>query len=145
MITAISAIAPLVCQEIFVNFRFISKPPAGLLIVVAQCISVLPLWATAAIGQTSAAASPAFPPTPMTEAAPAPFRSAFEGYQPYTDEKIINWKEANDSTGRIGGWRAYAKETRQTQQAPESKPPAPDAEVKPAAPAGPAKPAKSPL
>jgi len=42
--------------------------------------------------------------------APQAYRSALDSYQPYTDEKIINWKEANDLTARIGGWRAYAKE-----------------------------------
>ena len=46
------------------------------------------------------------------QATPAPlaFKSAFEGYQSNTDEKAVNWKEANDTTARIGGWRAYAKE-----------------------------------
>ena len=39
----------------------------------------------------------------------AAYRSAFENYQPHTDEKVISWKEANDNTDRIGGWRAYAK------------------------------------
>ena len=39
----------------------------------------------------------------------------FEGYQPYTDEKIVNWKEANDDAGRIGGWREYAKEASESQ------------------------------
>ncbi len=30
-----------------------------------------------------------------------------------TRDKLLNWKEVNDTTGRIGGWRAYAKEARQ--------------------------------
>jgi len=86
--------------------RFISDPPARLapLLVLA-----LPLWAGVAHAQTPA------------QPAPAAFRSALEGYQPYTDEKIIPWKEANDNVGRIGGWREYAKEARQ----------APDAAAKP--------------
>ena len=52
------------------------------------------------------AAGPAAPPTPQ----PLAFQSALQGYQPYTDDKIGNWKAANDTTARIGGWRAYAKE-----------------------------------
>ena len=52
------------------------------------------------------AAPPAAPPTPQ----PLAFQSALQGYQPYTDDKIGNWKAANDTTARIGGWRAYAKE-----------------------------------
>ncbi len=57
------------------------------------------------------------PDTPLT------FRSAFEGYQALTDEKIVNWKDANDTTRRIGGWRAYAKQA----QAPSTAPPEKDA------------------
>ena len=51
----------------------------------------------------------------MADTAPPPYRSALEGYQRYTDEKPVNWKEANDTTARIGGWREYAKEASQTQ------------------------------
>lgn len=58
----------------------------------------MPLWAGPAMAQV---------------AAPPAYRSAFEGYQPYTEEKPVNWKEANDSVGRIGGWREYAKEAQQ--------------------------------
>ena len=36
--------------------------------------------------------------------------SAFKGYKPYTDESTGNWKAANDTTARIGGWREYAKQ-----------------------------------
>ena len=50
-------------------------------------------------------------PTAARPASPPPaFQSAFEGYQPYTDDKTVDWKAANDTTARIGGWRAYAKE-----------------------------------
>lgn len=43
-------------------------------------------------------------------AEPLQFRSAFDGYQSFTDEKVRPWKESNDTVGRIGGWRAYARE-----------------------------------
>lgn len=43
-------------------------------------------------------------------AAPAAWRSAFEGYQPFADAPIASWRESNDTVGRIGGWRAYARE-----------------------------------
>jgi hypothetical protein len=39
-----------------------------------------------------------------------PYRSALEGYQPFGDEKPVPWQQANDTVGRIGGWRAYANE-----------------------------------
>ena len=74
----------------------------------------------------------------QTRSAPAPYRSAMEGYKPYTDEKIVDWKQANDSTGKIGGWREYAKEAQQTDTRGAGSMPAPDA--KPASDAEPVKP-----
>lgn len=58
----------------------------------------------------AAAAQPA-----ATLPKPPAYPSALEGYQPFSDEKIIPWREANDNVGRIGGWREYARETRPTQ------------------------------
>lgn len=71
-------------------------------------IALLVLTATAVYAQTNADAPP--PPPATQPAAPLAFSSVFEGYQPYTEEKTSNWKQANDTTARIGGWRAYAKE-----------------------------------
>ncbi|GEM_PF-1715236 len=102
---AMPAIAPLVFQENCVNLRLISTPRATLVCLAAGLASAL---GSAALAQT---------PTPAAPAASG-FQSALEGYQPYTDEKIAPWKEANDNVGRIGGWRAYAKEAQQAQQAP---------------------------
>lgn len=42
--------------------------------------------------------------------APAPYRSAFEAYQAFADQKIAPWRDSNDTVGKIGGWRAYARE-----------------------------------
>lgn len=36
--------------------------------------------------------------------------SAFSTYRTFVDEPVANWKSANDTVARIGGWRAYAKE-----------------------------------
>jgi hypothetical protein len=96
------AIASLVYQENFVNLLPISKPRAVLAWLAAGLAAGL---SGAAIAQAPAA-STADPVT--TE-----FRSALDGYQPYTEEKIRSWKDANDTTARIGGWRAYAKEAQQ--------------------------------
>ena len=78
------------------------------------------LWTPLASAQAAAAASPSNPATLASPAATAQtmlpaYRSALEGYQRYTDEKMVDWKEANDATARIGGWRAYAKEASQSQ------------------------------
>lgn len=91
---------------------------------------VFPAWASIAAAQTPA------PATALPQAASTAYRSALEGYQPYTDEKIVPWKEANDQVGRIGGWREYAKEA--ARAAPGQQ--APDAVAKPGPPAGPSKP-----
>lgn len=69
-----------------------------------QALLLLSTWTSFANAQAPA------PAVAAPAMAPAPFRSAFDGYQPYTNEKIVNWKEANDTVGRIGGWRQYAKE-----------------------------------
>ena len=83
-----------------------TKPPLA-----SWLIFVCALPAVAA-AQTTAMA----PATPSkTQIEPAKYRSALEGYQPYTDEKMADWKAANDTAGRIGGWRVYAKEARQPQ------------------------------
>ena len=50
---------------------------------------------------------------------PLEFRSAFEGYKPYTEEKTIDWTRANDNVGKIGGWREYAREASQPETAAE--------------------------
>lgn len=83
---------------------------------VALVVLMASLWPPLATAQT-AAVPPAKPvvPTATADAAPLPYRSALEGYQRYTEEKTVNWKEANDAVARIGGWREYAKEASQVQ------------------------------
>jgi hypothetical protein len=45
------------------------------------------------------------------------FNSIFAGYQAYTEQAVGSWREANDNVGRIGGWRAYAREAAQPDSA----------------------------
>ena len=73
-----------------------------------------PSTSLAAPASQSAAPSPAL----KVDNAPAPYRSAMQGYKPYTDEKTVDWKQANDITGKIGGWREYAKEAQQPDAMP---------------------------
>ena len=63
-----------------------------------------------------------------------PVRSAFNGYRAYNDEEVSNWKAANESVARIGGWREYARQT-QSEQTPPPRAAAPEA--KPSAKAAP--------
>lgn len=120
------AIAPLVFQENCVNTRLISTPRAALVCLAAGLAATL---GGAALAQA---------PAPDARTARG-FQSALEGYQPYTDEKIAPWKEANDSVGRIGGWRAYAREAQQAQQGQQA-PAAPGAAAQPDPHAGHGKP-----
>lgn len=69
--------------------------------------------------QPSPPSVPATAASAPMPAAPAvkgdlPYRSAVESYQPFTDEKPGSWRDANDSVGRIGGWREYAREAQGT-------------------------------
>ena len=38
------------------------------------------------------------------------YHSVLERYQPYKDQPVQSWRDANDTVGRIGGWRVYAKD-----------------------------------
>ncbi len=49
------------------------------------------------------AAAPALPAEP----------SAFRAHRPFSDAPPSNWRGANDTVGRVGGWRAYAREAQQ--------------------------------
>ena len=84
------------------NNRIFSRPSATLAKLAAAPLVLLSLAISPVYGQA---------------ASPLEFRSAFEGYKPYTDEKTIDWKRANDNVGKIGGWREYAREASQPDNA----------------------------
>lgn len=72
----------------------------------------LPARALAILIASAASVALAQPAPALTAATLRPFlyQSALEGYQAFSEEKVRPWKEANDNVGKIGGWRAYAKE-----------------------------------
>lgn len=70
-----------------------------------------------------------------------PYRSALEDYRPFADDSPVPWKQANDTVGRIGGWRAYAKEVHGAPASAPAAPAKPPASAPAAAPARPAQPA----
>lgn len=84
--------------------------------LLASSLVLLSALPALALAQATPAGAPSTAPV-NSAAAPSPappeYRSAFEGYRPYTDEKTLSWKEANDSVGSIGGWRVYAKEAQE--------------------------------
>lgn len=51
--------------------------------------------------------------TPTPSLTEVQYKSAFSDYVPYSEQNIVNWRQANDLVGQIGGWRTYAKEAHQ--------------------------------
>ncbi len=99
-------------------FRFFSKLTLawGLLLPLVWAQSPPPspqteTWPTAAVGANAADASSA-------QSAAWRYVSAFAQYQPYAEQAIASWPEANATVQRIGGWRAYAKESQAPTTAP---------------------------
>ena len=89
------------------------------------CLSLAPLAATAQTVTTHAPAFQASAPrttsttTDTTAATAAPaalatpvYRSVFSQYRRFDEQPMSPWAEANETVGRIGGWRAYAREAR---------------------------------
>jgi len=75
------------------------------------------LFSPAAVAQTAARSDPAaadviVPVPPLTYASP------FARYRAYVDAEVAPWRETNDTVGRIGGWREYAREAAQSAAAP---------------------------
>ncbi|MES2069296.1 MAG: hypothetical protein V4488_03035 [Pseudomonadota bacterium] len=61
-------------------------------------------------------------PLDAQAAVPAPgYRSSLQDYRPHAGQEVSAWKELNDATARVGGWRAYAKQAQQPDPA-EAKP-----------------------
>ena len=71
------------------------------------------LTTLAAVGvcaQTQPVPATSTPEAVRADAGAHPYRSALEGYRPFDEEKVLSWKEANDTVGRVGGWKVYARE-----------------------------------
>ena len=81
---------------------------------------------------TTAAICAADPrPDPLDATAPVPalqFSSSLSHFRALGDDKPVPWKVANETTARIGGWRAYAREARAP--APAASAAAPGADTK---------------
>ncbi|MDX9844891.1 MAG: hypothetical protein RBT42_14185 [Aquabacterium sp.] len=62
--------------------------------------------------QTAASAPPSRPNPLQADATVPPLRhnSALSRYKAHTEVEVGAWRQANDLTAQIGGWRAYARE-----------------------------------
>ncbi len=89
------------------NIRHFSNLPRWLPLL------AISLWVTAAHAQMNPVAPPITDKAQETKVTPSGFQSAFEGYKPYTEENAGKWVQANETVGKIGGWRTYAKEGRE--------------------------------
>lgn len=65
-------------------------------------------------GQAQSRPDPADPKATVPELRP---RSALAGYRRLSDDPPADWRAANETVTRIGGWRTYLREA----QAPEPK------------------------
>jgi hypothetical protein len=98
----------LVFQEILLSIHFhvhLDSPPRWRLVLLA--LLFLASVSSTVSAQTAPDAAPLAKQMPDQ---PPAFRSAFEGYKPYTDDGAPDWKKANEEVGNIGGWRVYARE-----------------------------------
>ena len=70
------------------------------------------IWPLCALAAAPVAAQPtaSSSPAPLIPA----YRSAFDTYKPYSEQGVATWRDSNDTAARIGGWRAYARESRPT-------------------------------
>lgn len=84
-------------------------------------------WLAPGLHAQTAASAPPARPSPLQADAPVPplrHTSPFARYKAHTEVEVGDWRQANDLTAQIGGWRAYAREAH-----------APDAPATPPAPA----------
>jgi hypothetical protein len=58
------------------------------------------LFAGMAVAQGSGRPDPR---DPGAKVPPVEFRSAFEGYRPYADQDLRDWRKSNDEVGAAGG------------------------------------------
>ncbi len=85
-------------------------------------------WAASfnpALAQTSTTPPPERA-DPLDARAPVPavvHPSSFSSYRRLGQDKPLPWRDANAEVGRIGGWKAYAREARQVEPAASATPP----------------------
>ena len=105
---------------------------------------------TAALGPigASTAAAPSDPADGKASVPPVQYQSPFADYRPLGEDKNTAWKDANDTVGKIGGWRAYAREAAEAMKTREAinngKQPDADASKGKPAPAAPVIPPSAP-
>ena len=98
----------------------------AIVITVARAASV-----TAALSLSGASNAAPDPTDEKNTVPPVLYQSPFRDYKPLGEDKAIPWKAANDEVGRIGGWRAYAKEAQDAAASASPATPTAPAQAKP--------------
>lgn len=75
--------------------------------------------ALVALPAAASAGPPDDPLNPQAAVPPARHDTSLARYRPAGQIEVAPWKATNDAVGRIGGWRAYAREA----SAPPAAPP----------------------
>lgn len=64
------------------------------------------MLAGAAVAQSDGRANPL---DPQAKVPPVVFRSAFEGYRPFAEQELRDWRSANEDVGAAGGHPAHRR------------------------------------
>jgi len=91
------------------------------------------LSASLAQAQPTPGAVTTAPGTITSVASPFQYHSIFTQYQQFIEQPVLPWKDSNDTVGKIGGWRFYAREASQPDAAGTSTEPKFDIQMKPSA------------
>lgn len=78
-----------------------------------------------ALQATAQGAPRAARPDPLDARAAVPatsYESVLSKYRRFGDEPAVSWRQANDTTEAIGGWRTYAREAQSAASAPARPP-----------------------
>ena len=70
-------------------------------------------WLAPGLHAQTAASAPPSRSTPLQADAPVPplrHTSALSRYKAHAEVEVGDWRQANDLTAQIGGWRTYARE-----------------------------------
>ena len=72
---------------------------------IPSCVLPALLLAGAASAQSAGRANPA---DPRASVPPVEYRSAFQGYRPFAEEELRDWRKSNDEVGAAGGLAGHA-------------------------------------
>jgi hypothetical protein len=73
-----------------------------------------------ALSQPAPSADRADPLNAQAAVPPVRHHSTFATYRRLSDTPVGDWRQANDTVAKIGGWRAYAREAQAPASAPDS-------------------------